>query len=1076
MLRVSVQPAQLNCRNCRGGNPPEARFCNQCGVPLATDTSGFPQAGDAERRQITVMFVDVVGSTAMASSLDAEDYRDFINEYHAVCGAVVADFGGLVSQYLGDGVMVYFGEPEAHDDDPRRATEAGLQILERVKALDDRLQLKLPHAPQFRIGIHTGVAVIGRIASGRERMALGETPNLAARLQQLAEPNTIVVSEATRALIEGYFELVPLGREKVKGLEEPVAVHRVERSTGAQTRVEAKGPQLTPLVGRDLEVAALLQEWNAVTGAGSSSIVLVSGEPGIGKSRLVQTLKRRVDVGCTLLEGYCSPLHQNTVLRPISQALETAARLGSVVDPADKRAQLARYLSALDSEAFELVASVLSLPVPEDAVLQAPTPAIKRQRTMQALIESIRSLAAQAPLLLVIEDVHWADPSTLEFLSTYVDSVERGGVLMLVTCRPEFSQPWQLKASLTIKLQRFAPDLAAQMIGQVALGNALPAQVVDRVVDLTDGVPLYLEEVTKAVLESAALGAWNGMPEMLVPATVQDSLTARLDRLGDTKPVAQLAAILGREFSYELLRAMALMEDATLDAALVHLRETGLLVAEDRNGSLVYRFKHALIQEAAYQSLLKSRRRQYHHRVASVLRDRFPQQAEAQPDLIAQHHARAELPELAALYFEKAGAAAFRAQAYTESINHFRNSLEQLEKAPATKDRDRRELVARAGLGLPLLMTKGYAAPEVEETYGRALDLCIEVDPPVSILFGVWGAQLVRGDRAKTQQMAQRFWTIAQQSKIAAERIIAWAAVGSHAFWKGQFDAALPSLSSAVDEFEPEMLVELPRDYGCDNPLNGHLYLAWARARAGQFTKSEATWRQLWTITEAARSPYLTVLALSFGAAMARDLGETSRALELSAQGIALASQHQLVFWLALARMQHGSALCESGNSSEGTTLIESGIQFCRAIGIMTPLTYYLSYMADAHLRSGAVERGLEVVHEALELTETHLDCSALPELLRLEAELLLGQGGQEERALNCLQRSLDVARQHGAGLWEVRTATSAARLLSARGQAAQARSILEGALSRIDSAQAPVAKAAKDALISMGPVLMSAR
>jgi class 3 adenylate cyclase/tetratricopeptide (TPR) repeat protein len=1024
------------------------------------------RGGETERRQITVMFVDMVGSTAMAANIDAEDYHDFLNEYHSICEEVVSELEGQVSQYLGDGVMVYFGYPEAHEDDPRRATEAALRILERTSSLNGRLKLDLPTPPRFRIGIHTGIAVIGRMGSSRERLALGETPNLAARLQQLAQPDTVVTSEATRSLIDGYFQLESLGYESVKGLDEPVKLYRVLRSTGAQTRVQAKGPSLTPLVGRDREVAELAGLWQAVVDSGAAKTAVVFGEAGIGKSRLVQTLKKCAADQALVLEGYCSPLHQNTVLRPIAQALETVARLGNAHEPQLKQILLESFLSehGLSSDAIVLVASVLSLPVPEDAAIHLLTPAVKRQKTMLALADTVRALAKKRPVLFLIEDVHWADASTLDFLAAYTSAVGRDAVMLVITCRPECAADWAADA-VTIRLQRLPQELAGLLVDRLTSGTQLPPGVRDRVVDLTDGVPFYLEEVTKSVLESVALqgaddthGSWPRMSEMLVPATVQDSLTARLDRLGDSKPVAQLAAILGREFSHDVLRAIALMDEVALNASIKHLTESGLLICEDRSGVVSYRFKHALLQETAYQSLLKSRRKQFHHRVASVLRDQFPQLAETQPDVIAQHHARAELPALASSYFEKAGGAAFLSQAYVESINHYRAGLEQIGKLPAGKERDQRELTVLAGLGLPLLMTKGYAAAEVDGTYGRAMELCTETDPPVNILFGVWAAQLVRGDLANTERMVSQFTRIGSRSKSPAERLIAWAAIGSYQFWRGEVGEAIRSFEAAVSEFEPEMLATLPRDFGYDNALYPYLYLSWAQHWAGRFEEGAATWDKVWRITERARSPYLTVLALSFGAAMARDVGDSQRALSLSARGVALSSEHRLAFWLALARIQHGAALCDCGGLEEGTTLIERGLQFCRAIGIVTPLSYYLSYLAEAHLKAGALDKGLQVVDEGIALTETYLERGGLPALLRLRGELLLAQGGAEQQADECLARSVEVAKRYG-GLWELRSTMSVAR--AARGRAGNAADLLRGAISRVGDGP-PIVKSAR--------------
>ncbi|MEO6601528.1 MAG: hypothetical protein ABIQ16_16750, partial [Polyangiaceae bacterium] len=676
------------------------------------------------------------------------------------------------------------------------------------------------------------------------------------------------------------------------------------------------------------------------------------------------------------------------------------------------------------------------------------------------------AMAKNAPVLFLVEDLHWADPSTLEFLTTYVTTQHESPVLLVATCRPEFAAPWPDTSSISIALQRLMPEQADEVILRVAQGP-LPAAVRDRIVDLSDGVPLFLEEVTKGILESGALRQTpNGyelssaLPESAIPATVHDSLMARLDRMGESKAVAQLASTIGREFSHDVLHAVSLMDEATLNVALRQLVQSGLIIADDDSGTRVYRFKHALIQETAYQSLLRERRRQYHHRVASVLRDQFTHIADAQPDVVALHHAKANLPELAANFFEKAGGSALEAQAYAESINHFRSALDQLQKLGAGKARDRRELGALASLGLPLLMTKGYAATEVEETYERALHLCTEVDPPLRILFGIWGVQIARGDRVSTDRMSAQFESIAKTTHSPGERLIALAAVGSHAFWSGDFDKANRALEGAVAEFKPEMLVSLQRDYGYDNAMYPYLYLAWSKYLSGRLAEGAATWEEVKLATERAKAPYFMVMTLSFGAAIFRDLGDAEQALALSERGMALALEHQLLFWLAIAQMQHGSAQCLLSNLAPGIALIEQGMQLFRAIGAMTPLPYYLGYLADAYLRLGATDKGLAAIEEGIQLAAVNVDRSSLVELLRLKAELLL-QAQDIARASACFEESLSVARAQATGLLELRSATSYARLCLERGQLARACELLDESLARVTGGEPPIVRAA---------------
>jgi class 3 adenylate cyclase/predicted ATPase len=1098
-LRAGMPPSaavsvDVQCPSCNAANPGASRYCNQCAFSLASvcvgcgfvNRVGAQQCGscleklaiprepqrsvEAERRQITVFFCDLVSSTTIARGLDAEDFRDLINEYQAICHEVVNEFGGHVAQYLGDGVMVYFGYPLAHEDDPQRATQAAIVLIERIRTLNDRLRLELPLVPQVRIGVHTGIVVIGQVGSGRDRLALGETPHLAARLQQLAEADSVVVSDATRRLIDGYFNLESFGRHALKGFDEPVSVYRALSSTGVQGRLDASGSAVSPLVGRDREERELLEQWKSVR-AGASRAALLTGEAGIGKSRQLQALKHGLTGEKQILEGYCSPLHQSTVLRPIAQALETAAGLGSVPAGEQRFRELEAYLTAcgLPSEAAALLAPSLFLPVPPGAAGTALTPTVKRQRTLQTFLDWLRALARRAPVLFSVEDLHWADPSTLELLRLYLEAPSAAPILFLLTSRPEAAPNWDSPALVTVSLPRLSRDFSEQVIRRAGGGFSLPNTVMERIIELADGVPLYLEEITKAILESGVLRKGDGryeligaLPTEVLPTTVHDSLMARLDRLGESRALAQLAAAFGREFSYDVLRDVALMDDAAFNAALRRLVESGLILVSEEHGTRVYRFKHALIQQAAYQSLLKSRRQQYHHRIASVLRDQFPDLAHTQPGLIAQHLARANLPDLALNYFERAGSSSFAAHAYLESISHYRAGLDQLQKLPPGSDREARELALQAGLGLPLLMTKGYASADVESTFDRALVLCADVDPPIRILFGIWGVQLVRGDVAGTERLASRFARMAETTRSPAERLISFAAVGSHLFLRGDFSAAIPPLERAVAAFEPEMIATLPRDYGYDNALHGHFYLMWAQYMAGRIGDGSATRRVAASVIADTGARYLAVIELSFGAAAARDLGDVDEALELSARGVALAAEHQLLFWLALAQIQHGWAVCQHGDAMPGIAEIEQGLGLFRAIGALTPLPYYLCYLAEACLGAGALDRAAATIDEALALVDRGVDRHCLSEALRLKAEILSLQGGEPAAVEELYRSGIEAARAGGAALWEVRTATSYGRLLLSRGDKQAARALLEPACQRIHGCEPPVLKAAR--------------
>ncbi|HEY8926381.1 MAG TPA: AAA family ATPase, partial [Polyangia bacterium] len=868
--------------------------------------------------------------------------------------------------------------------------------------------------------------------------------------------------------VEGYFHLESMGQQTIKGLDEPLEVFRVLGSTTAETRIDAARSRLRVLVGRDREATDLDRAWDAATTGAGPGVVLISGEPGIGKSRLVHALKERLGqtAGTSILEGHCSPLRQNAFLRPIIQAVEAAAGLGGAADASGRAERFDKVILELDAnqETAALLAFLLSVPGREDPALATLAPGLRRQRTMKALAAFFRWVARKGRLLLVIEDLHWADASTIEFLEFLAATGVPAGMMVLATGRPEFQPAWPPGAFALIGLGRLPPDAAEKIISDALGGDALTPALRRRIIGRAEGVPLFIEEIAKATIEALARRTATERSvaedsEGLIPPTIRDSLAARIDRLGPSKSVAQLAAIVGREASEELLSAVGLMEEAELKAGLRHLVESGLVLAENRNGGPTYEFRHALIHEVVYHSILKSKRRQYHHRVASVFQDQFPHLAEAEPDTVALHYARAEVPRVAATYFERAGAMAFGAQAYLESSNHFRSALEQIAKLPAGRDRDSRELEARAALGLPLLMTRGYGAPDVQEAYGRALELAAAVQPPLRVLFGIWSAQLVQGNRQNAQQMADRFRAMADASRNPSERLICYAAVGSHAFWRGNFREAIPPLKAAVEQFEPAMILTLSRDYGYDNALWAHLYLAWALQVLGHFAEAQATFDLAWEITKQTGSPYLEVVALCNATAMARDLGDQDKTLEISRRAMALAEEHGLAFFLALGRAQHGWALCQRGEINQGIALIQQGLGFFRAIGVKTPNT--LVYLAEAHWRSGAIQEGLEAVDEGIEIAETCIDSSGLSELFLVKARLLVRTESLAE-ADEYFVRSLELARAQGAVLGVVRTATAFAEELRRRGESRRAVEVLEAALGPVEGENPPLVAAGR--------------
>jgi class 3 adenylate cyclase len=748
-------PMPRFCPSCHTENRPGAKFCNECGSSLTVSapTSSFaqlkeqpitqkaqlpppqPPTPDAERRQLTVMFCDLVGSTPLSGQLDPEDLREVVLAYQQTCTEVIRCFDGHIAQLLGDALLVYFGWPQAHEDDAQRAVRTGLGMLEAMGSLNTQLEQEKGIRLAIRVGIHTGLVVVGAMGGSghQEQLALGDTPNVASRLQGLAEPDTVVLSEATYQLVEGYFTVEDLGLHTLKGVAEPQQVYRILGESEARSRldiVSARG--LTPLVGRESEITLLLERWHQVQ-EGQGQIVLLSGEGGIGKSRLVQVLKEHLaDEPHTRWECRSSPYYQNTALYPVTDLILRTLQWEPEDAPDAKLAKLERTLSQYRlplEESVPLFAPLLSLPVSQDRYPPlAWSPQRQRQKTLESILAILLELAEQQPVLFILEDLHWTDPTTLEFLALLIDQIPTAAIFTILTCRPEFEPPWGLRTHLTpIALNHLTRTQIETMAQRITDGKSLPTVVLQQIIEKTDGVPLFVEEMTKAVLESGVVKEVNGQYEvtgsfssLAIPATLQDSLMARLDRLVTAKAITQFAAVMGRQFSYELLQAVSQADASTLQRELERLVEAELVYQRGLPPQATYTFKHSLIQDAAYQSLLKSTRQQYHQRIAQALEKRFPETAENQPELLAYHYTEAGINEQAVVYWHQAGQRASERSAYAEAISHLTKGLDVLVALPDSPERAQHELHVQIALGPLLIATKGNAAPEVASAYARA--------------------------------------------------------------------------------------------------------------------------------------------------------------------------------------------------------------------------------------------------------------------------------------------------------------------------------------------------------------------
>jgi class 3 adenylate cyclase/tetratricopeptide (TPR) repeat protein len=717
--------------------PPESKADTESVRSTALPSS----SNDGERRQLTVMFCDLVGSTALSEQFDPEELRDIVRAYQQNCIAVISRFDGRIAKYLGDGLLAYFGYPRAHEDDAPRAVHAGLGIVAAMHSFNSqRAETSLPSL-HVRVGIHTGLVVVGEMGGGdfREQSAIvGDTPNVAARLQEVADPDSVVISSATYQLIRGLFDCESLGPRSLKGFANPLQAYRVLHESGAHSRFDvAIQSGLAPMVGRDSEFAILKERWERAVNA-EGQIILISGEPGIGKSRLLQAFKQQVaeEPNRCWLECHCSPYHQNSALYPVIDLFQRLLRFGPHDEAADKFAKLVESLEQYGlplADYVPLIAPLLTLPVPETYPRLTLTLEAQKEKTYVAIQSWLLTLAERAGLTLVFEDLHWADPSTVELLGHLIDQVVTARLLLLLTCRPEFSPPWSSRSHLAnITLNRLPRSHTEGMVQNVTGGKLLPGQVLEQIIAKTDGVPLFVEELTRTVLESGLLRERDGhydlsgpLPPLAIPSTLQDSLTARLDRLGDAREIAQLAATIGRDFPYELLRSIGSNDEASLQRALEMLVQAEVLYRRGVVPQARYLFKHALIRDAAYESLLRSKRQQVHSRIARALTEEFPEVAQTQPELVAHHYTEAGLMEAAIPYWQKAGEQALERCAFHESINQFTRALSLLPPETDDSSRDTREQ-ENGELRCALLLAVGEAQRrggqplKAQETFLRA--------------------------------------------------------------------------------------------------------------------------------------------------------------------------------------------------------------------------------------------------------------------------------------------------------------------------------------------------------------------
>jgi class 3 adenylate cyclase/predicted ATPase len=1024
-------------------------------------------AREAERRQLTVMFCDLVGSTALSEQLDPEELREVIRAYQEACAAVIARFDGHLAKYLGDGLLVYFGYPLAHEDDAQRAVRAGLGIVGAIRELPLPPQVRLQQPLHVRVGIHTGLVVAGEMGSGdtREPLAIvGETPNIAARLQGLAEPDTVVLSATTHRLVAGLFACQELGPQTLKGISAPLALYNVMGESEAQSRFEvAVSTGLTPLVGRDLEVSLLRERWAQAKG-GEGQVVLLSGEPGIGKSRLVQVLKERVTAeGATRIELRCSPYHQNSALYPIIEHLQRLLQFHREESPQAKletlQQSLARYRFS-EADTLPLLAALLSLPHPEGVPPLTLSLQKQKQKTQEALAAWIMEETEQAAVYCAWEDLHWADPSTLELLTLLLDQVPTTRLLALLTFRPDFSPPWRARSHLTqLTLNRLGRPQVEAMVEQISGSRALPAEVVQQIVRKTDGVPLFVEELTKMVLESGLLKKSDGRYELsgpllplAIPTTLQDSLMARLDRLAPVREVAQLGATLGREFSYDLIEAVSPLDEATLQEGLRQLVEAELVYQRGLPPQATYLFKHALIQDTAYQSLLKSKRQQYHNKIADVLEERLPEITATQPELLAHHYTEAGLTEQALPYWLQAGQLASRRSANVEAVNHLTKALELLKALPDTDGRSQREITLLIALAVPLIAIKGHGASEVGHAYTRAYELCQQIEETSQlfpVLLGLRFFHTMRGELEAARQFGEQLLQLAQSMRDPTALMEAHYALGVLLYSLGEFTAAHAHFEQSIAMYDLQEHRTRAFLYGVDPGIISFSIDALVLWQLGYPDHALKKSHEALNLAQQLSHPYSSVYALSFAGVLQYFLRQAQAVEERAAAALRLASEHGFPMWLGFGTALRGWVLVEQGQTAEGISHLRQGLATWQATGAEVWRPYFFTLLAEAHGRVKKTEEGLALADEGLTLVQNRGERFCEAELCRLKGELFLQPGARdveseaEKRAENYLCEAVELARRQNAKSLELRAAMSLSRLWQQQGKKSDACQLL---------------------------------
>jgi class 3 adenylate cyclase/predicted ATPase len=1018
------------------------------------------QLDAAERRQVTVLFSDLVGSTALSARMDPEDLRELIAAYQKCAAETVHRFEGYVARYMGDGVLVYFGYPHAHEDDAERAVRAGLELVAAVTRLKSRDPL------QTRVGIATGLVVVGDLLDSdesHERGIVGETPNLAARMQGLAAPNAVVMADSTRRLLGNLFELEDLGPKDVKGITGPVRTWVALRASLVASRFEALHATTTPLVGREEELELLLRRWSRAK-RGEGQIVLLSGEPGIGKSRLTASfLEHLATEPHTRLRYFCSPQHTDSVLYAIIGKIERAAGLAYDDEPSAKLDKLDAVLmrTATPIQDAALFADMLSLPNDGRYPVLDLAPEQRRQRTLKALTEQVARLASQQPVLMIFEDVHWIDATSLETLGRIVDRIRNLPVLLIVTFRSEFDAPWVGQANVTsLTLNRLGEREVAAIIRLLVENKQLTPAMVAEIVDRTDGIPLFVEEMTKAVLEAESEGAaWRAVaaspsPTQTIPASLHASLMARLDRLGPAREVAQIGAAIGREFSHSMLAAVARESEEQLESALNRLVRAGLLFRSGAPPHATYLFKHALVQDAAYSTLLREPRRALHARIAETLESEFAEIAESRPELLAHHCTEAHLLEKAALLWGKAGQRSLQRSALVEATAQLNSALAQIAALPSTADLRRQQIKFQVALAYTLMHTKGQAAPDTKAAFNqaslyikRADALAEPLEDPLlrfSVLYGFCIANFVAFNGDVVRELAVEFLTLADNQAATVPRMIGHRLMAIALLFTGRIAEGRAHCDQAIALYDPAEHRSLATQFGQDVRVAILSYRSKALWMLGYPEAARADSEQAIKDAREIGHPVTLMYALCEALYVLLLSGDYDTASTHIAEVVGLADETGAALWKAGGMLNRGCLFALTGKAGDAVQLITAGITTWRSNGSTAFIPLFLTYLARAYAELELFDDAWHCLGEAMMVAETTKERWCEADIFRVAGEItVMSPEPDGAKAEAHFERAISIAREQMAKSWELRSAIRLARLWRDRGERQQARDLL---------------------------------